>query len=204
MSNRSARLRQPGTVGGSSGPRISRPACADPRRFRSATQEDRNGWRSASAAARVRRRAGFSHDSLSCVNVPRRCCRPGCPHYAVATLTFVYLDSTAVVGPLATVPEPHSWDLCVATRPDHRAARLGAGSSRRPAAVAPGRGRPGRAGRRGARGPRRRTLDQRFRVSLFRLGPGCARRCLMAPPARRPESHGRRRGHLRVLPDPSE
>jgi hypothetical protein len=27
---------------------------------------------------------------------------------------------------------------------------------------------------------------------------------LMAPPAPRPESNGRRRGHLRVLPDPSE
>jgi Protein of unknown function (DUF3499) len=57
--------------------------------------------------------ATFPHDSLSIVNVPRRCCRPGCPHYAVATLTFVYSDSTAVVGPLATAREPHSWDLCV-------------------------------------------------------------------------------------------
>src|SRR6201984_1115455 len=57
--------------------------------------------------------AAFVHDSLSIVNVPRRCCRPGCPHYAVATLTFVYSDSTAVVGPLATAREPHSWDLCV-------------------------------------------------------------------------------------------
>lgn len=57
--------------------------------------------------------AAFAHDSLSIVNVPRRCCRPGCPHYAVATLTFVYSDSTAVVGPLATAREPHSWDLCV-------------------------------------------------------------------------------------------
>lgn len=55
----------------------------------------------------------FAHDSLSIVNVPRRCCRPGCPHYAVATLTFVYSDSTAVIGPLATAREPHSWDLCV-------------------------------------------------------------------------------------------
>lgn len=27
---------------------------------------------------------------------------------------------------------------------------------------------------------------------------------LMAPPARRPESNGRRRGHLRVLPDPAD
>ena len=57
--------------------------------------------------------ATFAHDSLSIVNFPRRCCRPGCPHYAVATLTFVYSDSTAVVGPLATAREPHSWDLCV-------------------------------------------------------------------------------------------
>src|SRR6058998_1106128 len=64
-------------------------------------------------AARVRRLTTFAHDNLSFVNVPRRCCRPGCPHYAVATLSFVYSDSSAVVGPLATVREPHSWDLCV-------------------------------------------------------------------------------------------
>jgi hypothetical protein len=44
----------------------------------------------------------------------RRCCRPGCKNPAVATLTYVYSDSTAVVGPLATVDEPHSWDLCEA------------------------------------------------------------------------------------------
>jgi hypothetical protein len=31
---------------------------------------------------------------------------------AVATLTYVYGDSTAVVGPLAAFPEPHSYDLC--------------------------------------------------------------------------------------------
>ena len=30
----------------------------------------------------------------------------------MATLTFVYAESTAVVGPLATTDEPHSWDLC--------------------------------------------------------------------------------------------
>ena len=42
----------------------------------------------------------------------RGCCRPGCNRSAVATLTYVYSDSTAVVGPLATVDEPHSWDLC--------------------------------------------------------------------------------------------
>jgi hypothetical protein len=31
----------------------------------------------------------------------------------VSTLTFVYSDSTAVLGPLATYAEPHSYDLCL-------------------------------------------------------------------------------------------
>lgn len=43
---------------------------------------------------------------------PRRCSRNGCPKPAVATLTYVYADSTAVVGPLAAFAEPHSYDLC--------------------------------------------------------------------------------------------
>jgi hypothetical protein len=30
----------------------------------------------------------------------------------VATLTYIYSDSTAVVGPLAAFAEPHSYDLC--------------------------------------------------------------------------------------------
>jgi hypothetical protein len=30
----------------------------------------------------------------------------------VATLTYVYADSTAVIGPLATSAEPHTYDLC--------------------------------------------------------------------------------------------
>jgi hypothetical protein len=30
----------------------------------------------------------------------------------VATLTYVYADSTAVLGPLATFAEPHCYDLC--------------------------------------------------------------------------------------------
>jgi hypothetical protein len=30
----------------------------------------------------------------------------------VATLTYAYSDLTAVVGPLATIAEPHSYDLC--------------------------------------------------------------------------------------------
>ncbi|RZQ63598.1 DUF3499 domain-containing protein [Amycolatopsis suaedae] len=42
----------------------------------------------------------------------RKCSRTGCMEPAVATLTYAYSDSTAVVGPLATVHEPHSYDLC--------------------------------------------------------------------------------------------
>lgn len=42
----------------------------------------------------------------------RRCSKTGCAHPAVATLTYVYADSTAVLGPLATYAEPHSYDLC--------------------------------------------------------------------------------------------
>ena len=43
---------------------------------------------------------------------PRRCIRTGCARPAVATLTYAYSDLTAVVGPLATFAEPHSYDLC--------------------------------------------------------------------------------------------
>jgi Protein of unknown function (DUF3499) len=46
------------------------------------------------------------------VRSPRRCSRNGCPRSAVATLTYVYADSTAVVGPLAAFAEPHTYDLC--------------------------------------------------------------------------------------------
>jgi len=42
----------------------------------------------------------------------RSCSRSGCPLPAVATLTYVYADSTAVLGPLATYAEPHCYDLC--------------------------------------------------------------------------------------------
>ena len=37
----------------------------------------------------------------------------------MSTLTYVYADQTAVLGPLATYPEPHSYDLC-----DRHAERL--------------------------------------------------------------------------------
>jgi len=43
----------------------------------------------------------------------RRCSRTACGNAAVATLTYVYAESTAVLGPLATHAEPHCYDLCV-------------------------------------------------------------------------------------------
>ena len=42
----------------------------------------------------------------------RQCSKTGCAGPAVATLTYVYRDSTAVLGPLATYAEPHTYDLC--------------------------------------------------------------------------------------------
>ncbi|WP_111718522.1 DUF3499 family protein [Homoserinimonas sp. OAct 916] len=42
----------------------------------------------------------------------RPCSRVACPRDAVATLTFDYDDSMAVLGPLSTSAEPHSYDLC--------------------------------------------------------------------------------------------
>jgi hypothetical protein len=45
--------------------------------------------------------------------VNSRCCsRTACKQPPVYTLTYVYKDSTAVLGPLAGYVDPHSWDLC--------------------------------------------------------------------------------------------
>src|SRR5690349_21541871 len=46
------------------------------------------------------------------VGAIRQCSRSACRNSAVATLTYVYADSTAVLGPLATYAEPHCYDLC--------------------------------------------------------------------------------------------
>ena len=49
-----------------------------------------------------------------------RCCsRTACKQPPVYTLTYVYRDSEAVLGPLAAYVEPHSYDLC-----EKHAARL--------------------------------------------------------------------------------
>lgn len=46
------------------------------------------------------------------VQTVRQCSRTACGHVAVATLTYVYADSTAVLGPLSQLAEPHAYDLC--------------------------------------------------------------------------------------------
>ncbi|MEJ7628738.1 MAG: DUF3499 domain-containing protein [Nocardioidaceae bacterium] len=42
----------------------------------------------------------------------RTCSRSACARPAASTLTYVYADQTAVLGPLATYSEPHCYDLC--------------------------------------------------------------------------------------------
>lgn len=44
--------------------------------------------------------------------IGRACSRSGCRNLASKTLTYIYSDSTAVLGPLATFAEPHAYDLC--------------------------------------------------------------------------------------------
>jgi hypothetical protein len=139
------------------------------------------------------------------VNVPRRCCRPGCPHYAVATLTFVYSDSTAVVGPLATMSEPHSWDLCVV-----HAGRITAPRGWelvRHAGPLPSH--PDEDDLVALADAVREGRDGASQINGVVAGfsdpvTGAYGGALTAPSARRPESNGRRRGHLRVLPDPAD
>jgi len=117
----------------------------------------------------------------------------------------VYSDSTAVVGPLATTSEPHSWDLCVShanritaprgwelvrhagplpSHPDEDDLVALAEAVREGRDVAP----PINGVTAGFSDP----------VTGAPGGP------LRTPAARKPESTGRRRGHLRVLPDPPD
>jgi hypothetical protein len=122
----------------------------------------------------------------------------------VATLTFVYSDSTAVVGPLATVSEPHSWDLCVKhagriTAPRgwelvRHAGPLPSHSDDDDLVALADAVREGRDG----------GSPMGFVAGFTDPATGVHGGALLAPAARRVEQNGRRRGHLRVLPDPAE
>ncbi|WP_218033323.1 DUF3499 domain-containing protein [Mycobacterium botniense] len=138
------------------------------------------------------------------MTVPRRCCRPGCPHYAVATLTFVYSDSTAVIGPLATAREPHSWDLCVGhagriTAPRgwelvRHAGPLPTHPDEDDLVALADAVREGR-DRSATRPPPNGVGTLPSQLPTVQTGS------VLAPPH---TSSGRRRGHLRVLPDPTD
>jgi hypothetical protein len=145
------------------------------------------------------------------VNVPRRCCRPGCPQYAVATLTFVYSDSTAVIGPLATAAEPHSWDLCVShagriTAPRgwelvRHAGPLPSSPDEDDLVALADAVRESRDGVMMGSGGSAAFGDYTDLTNGAHVGTNGA---LLAPPPPQPARVGRRRGHLRVLPDPPQ
>ena len=99
---------------------------------------------------------------------------------AVFTLTYVYRDSTAVLGPLAAYVEPHCYDLCA----DH-AARL----------TAP-------MGWELLRLPADEASEQPSTDDLEALADA-VREAARPEPPRDPadDGSGTRRGHLRVLPD---
>ncbi len=99
----------------------------------------------------------------------------------MSTLTYVYADQTAVLGPLATFAEPHAYDLCEA-----HGHRLSAPRGWEVLRLAP----DPRAG-----GP---TDDD-----LLALADAVREAARPAPPAVPPPAPGARetsrRGHLRVL-----
>lgn len=102
----------------------------------------------------------------------------------MATLTYVYSDQTAVLGPLATYAEPHAYDLC-----DAHSDRLSAPRGWEVLRLAPDAGGPS-------------TDDLLALADAVReaarpqpAGPA------PAGPSEEPREVGRR-GHLRVLPTP--
>ncbi len=126
----------------------------------------------------------------------------------MATLTYVYSDSTAVVGPLATVREPHSWDLCLGhasritaprgwelvrhaaplpTNPDEDDL-VALAEAVRERGVAGGLPMPG-------------FSDQ---IGTAQASSASVPRAGAAPTVHRSPGNARRRGHLRVLPDPAD
>ena len=116
----------------------------------------------------------------------RRCSRTACERQAVATLTYVYSDSTAVLGPLATYAEPHSYDLCA-----EHAERLTAPRGWEVVRLAPDSDRP----------PARRA------TTCWPSPTPSARRPPPAgspPPPEQVAAEIGRRGHLRVLRDPPD
>ncbi|WP_163551358.1 DUF3499 domain-containing protein [Candidatus Frankia alpina] len=131
---------------------------------------------------------------------PRRCSRSACSAAAVATLTYAYAESTAVLGPLSPYVEPHSYDLC-GPHADRLTVPLGWAVVRLEAEAS-------REGGREVAGDDLEALADAVREAS-RRGPETPRRG-PEPPQGPPGSQGGpqappggRRGHLRAVPSPS-
>lgn len=99
----------------------------------------------------------------------------------MATLTYVYADQTAVLGPLATYAEPHAYDLC-----DQHSERLSAPRGWEVLRLAIGQAEP--------------SPSEDDLLALADAVREAARP--IAPPPEPVQETGReitRRGHLRVL-----
>jgi hypothetical protein len=119
------------------------------------------------------------------VSPVRRCSRTACGRPAVATLTYVYADSTAVLGPLATYAEPHCYDLCA-----EHSERLTAPRGWEVVRLASDAE---------SLGPSSDDLEALANAVREAARPPSASRQAAGPPTGRGVG---RRGHLRVLPDP--
>ena len=100
----------------------------------------------------------------------------------MATLTYVYADQTAVLGPLATYAEPHAYDLC-----EEHSERLSAPRGWEVLRLAPDPA---------AQGPTSDdllALADAVREAARPVAP------LRVAPAAETGRETRRRGHLRVL-----
>ena len=111
----------------------------------------------------------------------------------MATLTYVYSDQTAVLGPLATYAEPHAYDLC-----DAHSDRLSAPRGWEVLRLAPDPD---------AFGPSTDdllALADAVREAARPVPPGEHTRLIATAPGTAPDGAREvgRRGHLRVLPTP--
>ena len=108
----------------------------------------------------------------------------------MATLTYVYSDSTAVLGPLATFAEPHCYDLCA-----QHAERLTAPRGWEVVRLAPEVEAPG---------PSHDDLLALADAVREAARPRPAADVVPPPQASAPTVELGRRGHLRVLRDAGE
>ncbi len=121
------------------------------------------------------------------VTISRQCSRTACGQGAVSTLTYVYAEQTAVLGPLATYAEPHSYDLC-----SRHATGMTTPRGWDIVRLDPPEGAPP---------PADDLVALAEAVREHRASP-VQRRTTSQPPPSPPETDGPgRRGHLRVLRD---